>query len=310
MKTRLKFGHIFDGNGCQIFEMPSALAFFSDRILDVTQNTTLEFAQSNPLSTVPEEQDFLDVTQASMELAEMDASVLGDHGVEEDLLQAEDELQRLNLSSRILVGTATASNENASTQGTQGTEIAEIAQMESGTTENLLLESGLAVNQENRPHMIIPFVPGTSDRLRKLAAQFGLGTWFAYPGKLTDMFTRFRGRVHSSKAQDTIYCVSCSCGIQYVGESGRNLKVRIAEHMRNSSKSALSYHLSNYQHKPILKHTQVLATEKNLHKRKIIESLCISNKKSRLCNTGVSVELPLIWQLCAPMVSRQLAKSD
>ncbi len=158
--------------------------------------------------------------------------------------------------------------------------------------------------------MVLPFVPGTSDKLQKLAAQFGLGTWFAYPGRLTDMFTRYRGRVHTSKARYSIYCVSCSCGIQYVGESGRNLKVRISEHMRNSSKSALSYHLLKYQHQPILKHTQILATEKNLHKRKIIESLCITHKKSCLCNTGVSVELPQIWQLCAPMVSRQLAKFD
>ncbi|MCP3686727.1 MAG: hypothetical protein GY861_29160 [bacterium] len=45
-------------------------------------------------------------------------------------------------------------------------------------------------------------------------------------------------------------------------------------------------------------------------KRKIIESLTISNKKARLCNTGVSVELPEVWKTCAPMISRQLSSSD
>ncbi len=159
--------------------------------------------------------------------------------------------------------------------------------------------------------MILPFVPGTSDKLRKLASKFGLATWFQYPGHLTDLFTQYRGWVHSSKAHDTVYCLPCSCGTQYVGESGRNLKIRISEHLRNSSKSSLTAHLLNMDtHKPLLKHTQILAREGNVRKRKIIESLCIGNKKTRLCNSGFSVEMLQIWQLCAPMVSRQLSRSD
>ncbi len=94
-------------------------------------------------------------------------------------------------------------------------------------------------------------------------------------------------------------------------ESGRNLKVRIAEHLRNSSKSSLTEHLlNNDTHKLVLKHTQILARESNIAKRKIIESLCIGHKKSRVCNTGFSVELPQIWQICAALVSKQLKKTD
>ncbi len=99
--------------------------------------------------------------------------------------------------------------------------------------------------------------------------------------------------------------------MQYVGESGRNLKVRISEHLRNSSTSSLTAHLlNNDTHKPNMKFTQILARESNISKRKIIESLCIGNKKSRLCNSGYSVELPVIWQLCSSVVSGQVSKSD
>ncbi len=164
---------------------------------------------------------------------------------------------------------------------------------------------------DQRPIMVLPFVPGTSDKLQKLALQFRFGTWYSYPGHLSDLFTQYHGRVHLSKAQNSVYCLSCSCGVQYVGESSRNLKVRIAEHLRHSSNSSLTAHLhNNDNHKPVFKNTQILAREGNTVKRKIMESLCINHKKAHLCNSGFSVELPQIWQLCVSVVSRQLAKSD
>ncbi len=99
--------------------------------------------------------------------------------------------------------------------------------------------------------------------------------------------------------------------MKYVGESGRNLNVRVSEHLRNSSNSALTNHLlNNDTHQPNFKQIHILARESNVCKRKIIESLCIENKKACLCNTGTSIELPLIWQLCAPQVTKQLDSSN
>ncbi len=59
-----------------------------------------------------------------------------------------------------------------------------------------------------------------------------------------------------------------------------------------------------------MKDTMVLAHEKNMLKRKILESICIENKRARLCNNGVSIELPLVWNLCAPNMAKELAYSD
>ncbi len=159
--------------------------------------------------------------------------------------------------------------------------------------------------------MVLPFVLGMSDKLRKLGAAHGLSTWFTYPGRLADKFTKYRGRLHWSKTKDSVYSIPCSCGVQYVGESSRNLKVRIAEHLQYSSKSALTSHLlDNQLHKLVLNHTQILAREPNSRKRKIPETLAITHKRSPLCNTAVSTELSEVWQTCASFVTSQLSKSD
>ncbi len=61
-----------------------------------------------------------------------------------------------------------------------------------------------------------------------------------------------------------------------MGESERNLKLRLSEHLRNSSMSAFSGHiLQDIQHQPVMNNAQILAREKNSQKRKIIETLCI-----------------------------------
>ncbi len=79
--------------------------------------------------------------------------------------------------------------------------------------------------------------------------------WFQYPGKVAQMFTCHRGRTHKSKSKNAIYCCYCSCGKQYVGESTRNLKVHLSEHLQPSSNSSFSMHLRKTRHSPVFKNT-------------------------------------------------------
>ncbi len=169
---------------------------------------------------------------------------------------------------------------------------------------------------DQRPVMICPFLPGISDHLKQLASSFGFKTWFTYPGKLPDLFTVYRGRGHPSKSMGSVYCCACTCGLEYIGESERNLKVRLSEHLHATSNSAISHHLrANKENREELhlletKDTVVLATEKNLYKRRIIESFCIQNKRARKCNTGLSTDILPIWDCCAGKMAAQLPHAD
>ncbi len=82
-----------------------------------------------------------------------------------------------------------------------------------------------AIGVLREPTLISPFVPGISEPLKKIAAKYNIRSWYTYPGKPMDIFTRHRGRMHLSKCRDCVYCVICSCGCEYVGETNRNLKV-------------------------------------------------------------------------------------
>ncbi len=156
--------------------------------------------------------------------------------------------------------------------------------------------------QRQRPIMVIPYVKGVGERLQNLAREFQCDTWFKYPGRLSDMFTKFKGTVHPSKARDIVCCTGCSCGLEYVGELHWNLKVRLHEHLQNSSKSTLSAHFLEHKnmtgHKPALENTTILAKEGNSLKRKLLESICIQHKSAHLCNSGVSIEMPAAWDVC------------
>ncbi len=157
-----------------------------------------------------------------------------------------------------------------------------------------------------RPMMVIPYLHGVSDRLQKIAQDYGCDTWYTYPGRASDRFSHFKGQIHASKSCDVVYCTQCSCGLEYVGESGRNLKVRLNEHLKNSSRTGLTTHMLNERHKAAMHNTVILARERNPLKRKLLESICIKRKCARLCNTGPSIDISAVWDVCAPMLSKQL----
>ncbi len=99
-------------------------------------------------------------------------------------------------------------------------------------------------------------------------------------------------------------------GTQYIGESNRNLKTRLAEHQARNSVNSLSVHLRQNSHSPEFKNTLILAQERNTVKRKLIESFAIDSKAARMCNAGLSIELPAIWKTCTPFIQKELACTD
>ncbi len=56
--------------------------------------------------------------------------------------------------------------------------------------------------------------------------------------------------------------------------------------------------------------TTVITQEKNMRKRKFIESLCIKSKAPKLCSVGGSVVVSDIWDPSLPHIARSLKDLD
>ncbi len=141
--------------------------------------------------------------------------------------------------------------------------------------------------------------------------RFGISTWYSYPGRPLDRFTEHRGHTLISKSRNMVYCCQCSCGIQYIGQSFRNLKVRVSEHLLRNSRSAVSVHIrQNPGHFLATQNTVIIACEQNNLRRKLMESICFKRKAKMLCNTGLSLELLAIWNLCMDCVGKELQRID
>ncbi len=166
--------------------------------------------------------------------------------------------------------------------------------------------------QQRRPVLIAPYMKGIGEKLLKVAKKANCDTWWTYPGRGSDRFSGFKEQTHPSKAMNSMYYTGCTCGLKYIGELARNLKVRLGEHLHSSSTSTLTSHFLEYpnhaMHKPDLNGTTILACEQNTRKRKLVESLCIKFKSARLCNSGVSLELSSTWDVCLPALQEQLKK--
>ncbi len=92
--------------------------------------------------------------------------------------------------------------------------------------------------------LLVPYVKGVSDRLRNIAARYGVKLWFSFSGRLGDGFSAtYKDQLHLSKSWHVVYRAVCRCRCEYIGESDRNLKVRVSEHKKPNSSSSLSKHL-------------------------------------------------------------------
>ena len=95
-----------------------------------------------------------------------------------------------------------------------------------------------------------------------------------------------------------MYRIPCECGLVYIGETRRNLSLRLKEHKTNCEKaelekSAVAKHSWTNDHRIKWKEASILATESHKFSRKMRESIEIEKHANLLC------EIKFLFLLCA-----------
>ncbi len=102
-----------------------------------------------------------------------------------------------------------------------------------------------------------------------------------------DIFSVLKDPTTLEFSSSVIYEVSCICNKKYIGETCQYLKRRVGRHRSdatgdNDSISALSQHMRESGHRPSLQHTKILHAEENLDRRRILESIYITQTSNTL----------------------------
>ena len=146
--------------------------------------------------------------------------------------------------------------------------------------------------------MVIPYVRGLSEKIRRLAGKHNIRTAFKSGSTIKTFTTKVRPRCDQKHTKECVYEIPCQCGNVYIGETGRPLSVRLKEHQRNIrqgeiEKSRLAEHVWAESHNILWDKSQPIAREQNAIKRKIKESAFICSNRNVISQQ--SIELKNIW---------------
>lgn len=152
--------------------------------------------------------------------------------------------------------------------------------------------------QEVKGSVVIPYVAGLSEKIRRIAKRYGLRTAFHSRKTLGNFICDITPKITTMESKNVIYSIPCECGAVYLGETGRPLGVRVGEHKKNVKEgktfsSKLAEHVWDQQHKVLWDDVKIVGRETGIVKRKIKEASFMAINDN--CISQASKEIPLIW---------------
>jgi hypothetical protein len=85
--------------------------------------------------------------------------------------------------------------------------------------------------KEFRDLVVIPYVSGLSEAIRRAGDAVGIKTVFSAGDTLKKKLTHVKHK-STNREKEGIYKIPCECGAKYIGKTGRPLDIRVGEHRR------------------------------------------------------------------------------
>ena len=148
--------------------------------------------------------------------------------------------------------------------------------------------------------LYLPYIKGVSEKIEKQVKPLNIRTVFSTRSTLGGHLSTVKSKIARDCIKGVVYQVPCECGHVYVGETGRNLKLRLTEHKRavknKDPNNGLAVHVNITNHTILWNSAEVLTTEPNWSKRKVKEALYIKRTKNTL-NLDQGYILDNVWRL-------------
>lgn len=166
-------------------------------------------------------------------------------------------------------------------------------------------------NTEKFVPMSIPYVPGLSEKIRRVARKFKIRTAFKTQNTLRQCLVKTKPKNGTQDSKNCIYRINCkNCARPYYGETKRPLNTRIKEHRENTKKglvdkSKIAQHCWSENHHMDFEEAKIIHREPHFFKRKLIEASYIKLADQPISQS--SVEIRPIW---LPILKKELKNRE
>ena len=142
--------------------------------------------------------------------------------------------------------------------------------------------------------VVVPYIKGLGEKIKRVLNQYGVSTAFKPCRTIKQELVAPKDKIPKEQKTGVVYHIKCECGEDYIGETERQLKERVAEHTRKSSvkKSAMAKHLHTANHK-LIPELKILDQEPDWHRRGVKEAIQIKRHKPSLNKDGDDTNCPV-----------------
>ncbi|XP_037048989.1 uncharacterized protein LOC119083380 [Bradysia coprophila] len=140
--------------------------------------------------------------------------------------------------------------------------------------------------KEKLPIAAVPYVKGLFEKLKAICKDDVMLVGKGDNTLKKSIFSRLKDPTPKLHCSHLVYCIPCSCGYKYVGQTLQLLKDRIYQHkynisIKNSNHSALCDHAITNNHTPLWDKVKIVVRESQQKKRDILEMIAV--KKTPNC---------------------------
>jgi len=132
----------------------------------------------------------------------------------------------------------------------------------------------------------LPYIQGTTYKLSRILKKKSIGATFKPLNAIRNSLRSVKDYVDPIE-QKGVYMIPCSCGKQYIGETGRSFRIRIQEHAADIKYNctcplALANNSDKTEHHICIEETKILAKIDHYHNRKFREAIKIEKQPNSL----------------------------
>ena len=131
---------------------------------------------------------------------------------------------------------------------------------------------------EKKSYISIPYIPGTSERLKRLFKRYNLEVAHLPTRKLRSEICHLKDKKTPQEKAGVVYRIDCeNCDARYVGETGRQVRDRMAEHEKDiqmkKPASKVSEHVQQTGHRFKFNEVSILDNSNHRKTRLHLESI-------------------------------------